>query len=65
MNSFGLVQACQNAGVPLVIFKVVSDEAGDEAGQQFREFVSNYDGVLGGAVRQAIEKLPISKDSPT
>ncbi len=64
MNSFGLVQACEKAGVPLVIFKVVSDGAGDEAGTQFRDFIANYDGILGGAVRRAIENLPVSEDSP-
>lgn len=64
MNSFGLVQACEKPGVPLVIFKVVSDEAGDEAGQQFRDFVSSYDGALGRALRDAIQNLPVSVDSP-
>ncbi len=64
MNSYGLLQACEKAGVPLAIFKVVSDQAGDEAGDQFRDFVSSYDGRLGRAVRRAIEKMPISNDSP-
>ncbi len=50
--------------MPLVIFKIVSDGVGDEAGQQFRDFVSTYDGALGRAVRSSIENLPVSKDSP-
>jgi nucleoside phosphorylase len=64
MNSFGLTSVCRKAQVPLTMLKIVSDHADANAGEDFKSFVANYDGSLGAVVRAALEKLPVSKNSP-
>jgi len=64
MNSHGLAAACTDHGVPLVILRVVSDRADEQAGETFRAFVESYDGQGGRIVARLIENLPANPASP-
>src|SRR6266550_4535934 len=64
MNLFGLVTACNDNHLPLVCWRVVSDRADDQASEDFRKFVSAYDGAGGKAVAKIINALPADPNSP-
>jgi nucleoside phosphorylase len=64
MNSFGLAMACEQTRTPLLILKVISDYADHNAGENFKEFVSSYDGQGGRMARELIQSLPPSPSSP-
>lgn len=64
MNSFGLAEGCAKAGVPLAIFKIVSDRADESADLDFKNFIATYGGSLGEALREVIINMPVSKSSP-
>ncbi len=65
MNSFGFALACQKAGVPYLILRVVSDKADNDASDSFRKFVAGYDGSMGAILRKLITEKPVSKESPS
>jgi len=58
MNTHGLHAACINHDVPLHIWRVVSDNADEQAGETFKTFVKTYDGAGGSALAQLIKDLP-------
>lgn len=64
MNLFGLLTVCRDHGVPLENYRVVSDRADDRASEEFRTFVSRYDGVLGATLAHHLETLPASPGRP-
>lgn len=43
MNGYGVSKACQTLQVPLILFRVASDPADDEAGSAFRQFTEEHD----------------------
>jgi nucleoside phosphorylase len=65
MNLFGLAKACLDHSVPLFCWRVVSDMADDNASDDFRRFVQNYDGAAGKAAGAWIKDLPPNPNSPS
>lgn len=64
MNLFGLTSACVAHHVPLLSWRIVSDEADDNAAEDFRKFTQRYDGAGGKAVAELIRNLPANPNSP-
>jgi len=64
MNSFGLVVAAEQTKTPVVIWKVVSDGANVEAGEDFKKFIRSYKGEGGQMVRALLLALSTSPASP-
>ncbi len=64
MNSFGLVVAAEQTKTPVVIWKVVSDGANVEAGDDFKKFIRSYKGEGGQMVRALLLALSTSPASP-
>ena len=64
MNLFGLATVCADHQLPLTCWRVASDRADDHAGEDFRKFVSTYDGAGGKAVAEIIKNLPANPNSP-
>jgi nucleoside phosphorylase len=64
MNLFGLVSVCSNHRVPLINWRIVSDKADDNAGEDFRKFTQTYDGAGGKALAELIRNLPPNPNSP-
>jgi len=64
MNLFGLVSVCSDHHVPLINWRIVSDKADDNAGEDFRKFTETYDGAGGKAVAELIKNLPANPNSP-
>lgn len=61
MNSQGVLIAQKESSVPeenTVILKVVSDQANEEAGPEFREFANSYQGDLAKLLIPWIQSLP-------
>jgi hypothetical protein len=65
MNSFGLILACLDHSLPLTIWRVISDRADESAAEDFRAFVSSYDGAGGAMLAEFITRLPPSPNSPS
>jgi nucleoside phosphorylase len=65
MNAYGLHSACANHDVPLHIWRVVSDNADEQAGATFQAFVKTYDGAGGKALAQLIKDLPANPKAAT
>jgi nucleoside phosphorylase len=63
MNTFGLATACSKMKAPLVVWRVVSDSANEQANEDFRTFVADYDGLGGRRVREMLLSLPPSQNS--
>ncbi len=64
MNLFGLITVCADHHLPLHCWRVVSDKADDNASEDFRKFVENYDGAGGKALAELIANLPPNPNSP-
>jgi adenosylhomocysteine nucleosidase len=64
MNLFGLVSVCADHQLPLTCWRIVSDHANDNASDDFKFFVSNYNGLGGKAVAEIIKNLPTNTSSP-
>ena len=64
MNSFGLAAVCADHGVPLFSWKIVSDQADENASENFRAFVSTYSGEGGRALAEVIRSLPANPNDP-
>lgn len=64
MNSYGLVSACTDHDVPLFCWKVISDNADENAAEAFRNFVSRYNGDGGQALADLIKELPANPNDP-
>jgi nucleoside phosphorylase len=64
MNLFGLVTVAARYNVPVIAWRVVSDNAGDDATKEFSNFTRKYDGAGGAWVAEWIEKLPKNPADP-
>ncbi|MDR3458999.1 MAG: hypothetical protein P4N60_16250 [Verrucomicrobiae bacterium] len=64
MNLFGLAMVCMDHHLPLTNWRVVSDHADENAGDDFKKFVASYDGAGGRAVAEAIKNLSANPNSP-
>ncbi len=64
MNLWGLLSACADHEVPLIALRIVSDQAGDSASEQFAEFTKNYRGEGGDFIAKIIRELPKNPASP-
>lgn len=64
MNLFGLATVCADHRVPLVNWRIVSDKANDNAGEDFRKFTESYKGEGGKALADLIKNLPPNPNSP-
>lgn len=60
MNTHGLAAACLNHKVPLLVWRIVSDRADDQASQTFQAFTKTYQGEGGKALAELIRQLPSS-----
>lgn len=58
MNTFGLALVCADQNVPLFVWRIISDRANETAADDFRSFVSNYDGEGGRAMTELLRFLP-------
>lgn len=58
MNAFGVALACERQGVPLEVWRVVSDHADEAAAGDFRAFAEAYDGSGGRAFVAWLTALP-------
>jgi nucleoside phosphorylase len=65
MNLFGLTTVCAEHHLPLTSWRVVSDHADNNASEDFKKFVANYDGAGGKAVAEIIKHLPANLNSPS
>ncbi len=64
LNLFGLVVACRSFGVPMVAMRVVSDRAGDDAGEEFGRFSRDDDGEGGRRAVGVIRGLAKNPERP-
>lgn len=58
MNTFGLALVCADQNVPLFVWRIISDRANETAADDFRAFVSSYDGEGGRAMTELLRFLP-------
>ncbi|MGD9611523.1 MAG: hypothetical protein AB7V22_01320 [Kiritimatiellia bacterium] len=65
MNGYGLTVVCADHGVPLFSWKVVSDQADEEAAETFRAFIASYSGAGGKALAEIIQSLPPNPNDPS
>ncbi len=63
MNSFGLAVVCADHGIPLYIWRIVSDRADESASEAFRHFSETYAGEGGRALAAWIASLPAGTHS--
>ncbi len=64
MNLFGLLTVCGDHKLPVHCWRIVSDHADEHASEDFKKFVSSYDGAGGKAVAEIIKNLPANPNSP-
>ncbi|MGC3990155.1 MAG: hypothetical protein QM796_10835 [Chthoniobacteraceae bacterium] len=64
MNLYGLAAACADYQVPLYCWRIISDRADENAGEDFKTFTSNYDGSGAKAIVEIIRNLPKNPNSP-
>lgn len=64
MNLFGLATVCEDYKLPLFCWRIVSDHANNNANDDFKKFVANYNGVGGRAIAEIISQLPANLNSP-
>lgn len=64
MNAFGLLAAVEGLEKPVLILRVASDRADDQAGEDFAAFVKGYDGTGGKWVAEIVRSLPVGQDEP-
>jgi len=64
MNSYGLLLVCDKAKIPVLIWKVVSDEANPSTPEDFKVFIKSYDGEGGRMVRRFLLEMKPSPLSP-
>ncbi len=64
MNAFGLLTALQGTKVKVLILRVVSDFANEQASEDFSDFLKTYRGEGGKMVAELVKTLPVGKDEP-
>ena len=65
MNSYGLAVVCADHGVPLFSWKIISDQADENAPETFKNFIATYSGAGGKAVAGIIQSLPPNPNDPS
>lgn len=63
MNSYWISEVAEKAGASHIPIRVVSDDAGSGAGEQFKEFAKNYKGEGAEFLLQIIRDLPVPLNS--
>lgn len=64
MNAFGLLTALQGTKLKVLILRVVSDFANEQASEDFSAFLKTYQGDGGKMVAELIKSLPVGMDEP-
>lgn len=64
MNSGGIAAACADHQTPLIMLRMISDEADESAAETFRMFLERYDGEGGSITAHLIAGLPPNPDAP-
>lgn len=64
MNLFGLTSVCSDHHLPVQHWRIVSDNADNDAGEDFKKFLQQYDGAGGKALAEPIKNLPADPNSP-
>jgi nucleoside phosphorylase len=63
MNSYWISEVAEAAGAKHIPIRVISDDAGNDAGGQFRNFAAEYSGQGADFLLKLIDKLPIPPNS--
>lgn len=64
MNGFGLALVCADHATSLFTWKIISDQADEDAATAFRGFVAEYQGAGGKMVAEIIQALPANPQDP-
>ncbi len=64
MNSFGLMEAVAGTRAKVLILRVVSDLANEQASEDFAAFLKADKGEGGKLVADLVKKLPVGEDEP-
>jgi adenosylhomocysteine nucleosidase len=64
MNAFGLLAATEGTPAKVLILRVVSDRADDQASEDFSAFLKSYDGAGGRMVAELVKVMAVGKDEP-
>lgn len=64
MNSSGLAVVCADHRVPLLVWKVISDHADEQAAADFQSFIARYRGEGGTALAAWLQALPPNPHDP-
>ncbi len=64
MNTAGLVLAGASHKLPVWAWRVISDNADNDASADFREFIQKYDGEGGRQLAELFERLPDNPANP-
>lgn len=64
MNAHGLLAGIDGRKLKLLVLRIVSDRADENASEDFALFLKNYDGSGGKIVAEIVQKLPIEPNQP-
>lgn len=64
MNSLGILMSVKGTPVKVMIMRVLSDFANEQANQDFSNFLKAYQGEGGRLVAELVQRLPIGQDEP-
>ncbi len=64
MNAYGLIAGLEGRKVKVLILRVISDLANEEASEDFAKFLKSYDGKGGKLVAELLRKLPAEANEP-
>jgi adenosylhomocysteine nucleosidase len=64
MNSLGILMSVKGSPVKVMIMRVLSDFADEQASQDFSNFLKTYQGEGGRLVAELVQRLPIGQDEP-
>jgi adenosylhomocysteine nucleosidase len=64
MNALGLLAAVEGMKAEVMVLRVVSDLADEQASEDFATFLKGYGGEGGTMVAELVKALPVGKDEP-
>ncbi len=64
MNSLGILMSIKETPVKVLILRVLSDFANEQANEDFASFLKTYGGEGGKMVAELVQSLPIGQDEP-
>jgi adenosylhomocysteine nucleosidase len=64
MNSLGILTSLQQTSVKILILRVISDFANEQANADFAAFLQSYQGEGGTMVAEMVKNLPVGQDEP-